>query len=77
VDPATNKRRREAAACTRRSSCARRESEVPHRPYDGGSLARWSIAFGYQHVVKPNDFDGNEFSDFLWQNSDGTPASGR
>ena len=43
-------------------------------PYDGGSLAYWQVNIGYQRIAKPNDFDGNNVSNFLWQNSDGTPA---
>ena len=43
-------------------------------PYDGGSLGSWQIDLTYRRITKPGDFDGNNVSDFLWQNSDGTPA---
>ena len=43
-------------------------------PYDGGSVAYWQLNIDYQQIAKPNDFSGNNVSDFLWQNSDGTPA---
>src|SRR5262245_17895381 len=41
---------------------------------DTGSLASWFFLADYNTVVKPDDFNGNNFSDILWQRSDGLPA---
>ena len=41
---------------------------------DVGSLEGWAISGTVALIVKPSDFNGNRFSDILWQNSDGTPA---
>jgi len=41
---------------------------------DVGSLASWGFQINYRIIVKPDDFDGNNKSDILWQNNDGTPA---
>jgi hypothetical protein len=43
-------------------------------PGISGSLAGWSITFEYRFIVTPHNFDGNNYSDILWQNSDGTPG---
>ena len=39
-----------------------------------GSLAQWGLRITYNVTVKPDDFNGNKFSDILWQNDNGTPA---
>jgi hypothetical protein len=41
---------------------------------DGGGLPSWFLEITMNIVVKPEDFDGNSYSDILWQNSDGTPG---
>jgi subtilisin-like proprotein convertase family protein len=41
---------------------------------DVGSLASWGVQFNYRFIVKPDDFDGNNKSDILWQSNDGIPA---
>jgi hypothetical protein len=41
---------------------------------DVGSLASWGVQLNYRFIVKPDDFDGNNKSDILWQNNDGIPA---
>jgi len=41
---------------------------------DVGSLARRGFQVIYNLIVKPDDFNGNNGSDILWQNSGGTPG---
>jgi hypothetical protein len=41
---------------------------------DTGSLASWGFQVTYNIIVKPADFNGNHWSDILWQANDGTPA---
>ena len=41
---------------------------------DVGSLGNWGLEITYHTIVKPDDFDGNNKSDILRQNNDGTPA---
>jgi hypothetical protein len=43
-------------------------------PTISGSLGGWSITFDYRLIVKPHDFDNNQFSDIVFQNNDGTPG---
>jgi len=38
------------------------------------SLYVRDVQFNYRFIVKPDDFDGNNKSDILWQNNDGIPA---
>ena len=41
---------------------------------DFGALVNWGFQITYNLIVKPDDFNGSNTSDILWQSSNGTPA---